>query len=151
MTDVSLQAIADRLEIEDVLSRYAWSIDTKNFDGLDEVFTADAHVDYTSAGGIKGAYPEVKAWLANVLPHFPAYQHLVTNKDIRINGDTATSRAEFYNPMMNAKPDGSTTFFFVGGEYHDDLVRTPQGWRIKQRIEKSVWADGDVPATPPGE
>ena len=46
--------------------------------------TPDAFVDYTSAGGIKGQFPEIKAWLSQVLPHFPAYQHLVTNKDIRI-------------------------------------------------------------------
>jgi 3-phenylpropionate/cinnamic acid dioxygenase small subunit len=144
----SPQDIADRLEIEDVLTRYAWAIDTGEFDALDQVFTPDAFVDYTSAGGIKGNYPEVKEWLSTVLPHFPAYQHFVTNKDIRVDGDSATSRAGFYNPMAQAKGDG-LSFFFVGGEYHDKLVRTPQGWRIKERIEKTVWADGDVPATPP--
>ena len=145
---ISTQDIADRLEIEDVLTRYAWSIDGGEFDGLDQVFTPDAFVDYTSAGGIKGNYPEIKKWLSTVLPHFPAYQHFVTNKDIRIEGDTATSRAGFYNPMAQAK-EGGLSFFFVGGEYHDKLVRTPDGWRIKERIEKTVWADGDVPAAPP--
>jgi len=150
MGEPSLQGIADRLEIDDVLSRYAWSIDTRNFDGLDDVFTPDAHVDYTSAGGIKGAYPEIKAWLAKVLPSFHAYQHIVANRDIKIDGDTATSRAEFYNPMGQSDADGKVTFFFVGGEYHDELVRTAKGWRIKQRIEKTVWTDGNLPATPPG-
>ena len=108
------------------------------------------HLDYTSSGGVAGAFPEVKAWLVSVLPHFPAYQHLVTNTDIRIDGDTATSRAEFYNPMVTTKPDGSRGIFFVGGEYHDKLVRTPAGWRIAERIERSVWTDGDLPAVPPG-
>ena len=144
------QDIADRLDIEDVLTRYAWSIDTASWDGLDEVFTPDAFIDYTSSGGINGKYPEVKAWLESVLPHFPAYQHFVTNKDIRIDGDRATSRAEFYNPMAQQKEAG-LSLFFVGGEYHDKLVRTPAGWRISERIEKSVWVDGDVPATPPGD
>jgi len=145
-----LQAISDRLEIEDVLTRYAWAIDSRDFDGLDDVFTADAFVDYTSAGGIKGRFPEIKAWLAQVLPHFPAYQHLVTNKDINIHGDTATSRCGFYNPMGQPTKGEVLSFFFIGGEYHDQLVRTPAGWRIKERIEKTVWADGNVPATPPG-
>ncbi len=145
-----LQALADRLEIEDVLTRYAWAIDKKQFDELDGVFTPDAQLDYTSSGGEAGAYPDVKAWLAKVLPHFPAYQHLVTNKDITIDGDGATSRSEFYNPMVMAQRDGSTSIFFVGGEYHDDLVRTPNGWRITNRVEKSIWTDGAVPQTPPG-
>jgi len=143
-----LAALADRLEIEEVLTRYAWALDSKEFDRLDDVFTADAHIDYTSSGGVAGAFPEVKAWLAQVLPHFPAYQHLVTNKDIRVDGDGATSRSEFYNPMVTAKPDGSRGIFFVGGEYHDQLTRTPQGWRITDRVEKSIWTDGDFPAVP---
>lgn len=145
-----LQALADRLDIEDVLTRYAWALDGKQFDELDDVFAPDAHIDYTSSGGEAGAYPDVKAWLAGVLPHFPAYQHLVTNKHITIDGDRATSRSEFYNPMVMAKRDGTTSIFFVGGEYHDQLVRTPNGWRITNRVEKSIWTDGAVPQTPPG-
>jgi 3-phenylpropionate/cinnamic acid dioxygenase small subunit len=144
-----LAALVDRLAIEEVLTRYAWALDSKSFDGLDEVFTADAHIDYTSSGGVAGPFPEVKAWLARVLPNFPAYQHLVTNHQITVDGDRATSRAEFYNPMVTAKPDGSRGIFFVGGEYHDQLVRTPGGWRISERIEKSVWTDGELPAAPP--
>jgi 3-phenylpropionate/cinnamic acid dioxygenase small subunit len=145
----AIQALTDRLEIEDVLTRYAWSIDTATWDGLDEVFTPDAFIDYTSAGGIKGAFPEIKEWLSTVLPHFPAYQHLVTNKDIRIDGDTATSRCQFYNPMAQKAADGGTSMFFVGGEYRDKLVRTSDGWRISERIEHSVWTDGNLPAAPP--
>jgi 3-phenylpropionate/cinnamic acid dioxygenase small subunit len=145
-----LQALADRLDIEDVLTRYAWALDSKQFDELDRVFTPDAHVDYTSSGGEAGGYPDVKAWLAKVLPHFPAYQHLVTNKQITVDGDHATSRSEFYNPMVMAQRDGTTSIFFVGGEYHDQLVRTPDGWRITDRLEKSIWTDGAVPQTPPG-
>jgi 3-phenylpropionate/cinnamic acid dioxygenase small subunit len=145
----SAQDIGDRLDIEDVLTRYAWSIDTASWDGLDEVFTPDAFIDYTSAGGIKGNYPEIKEWLSTVLPFFAAYQHLVTNKDIRIDGDTATSRCQFYNPMVQKADDGGTSMFFVGGEYRDQLVRTADGWRIKERIEHSVWTDGNVPAAPP--
>jgi hypothetical protein len=133
-----------------VLTRYAWALDSKQFDELDRVFTPDAHIDYTSSGGEAGAYPDVKAWLAKVLPHFPAYQHLVTNKQITIDGDQATSRSEFYNPMIMSKPDDTTSIFFVGGEYHDQLVRTPDGWRITNRVEKSIWTDGAVPQTPPG-
>ena len=144
----ALEHLANRLEIEDVLTRYAWSIDTASWDGLDDVFTPDAFIDYTSAGGIKGQYPEIKEWLSSVLPHFPAYQHLVTNKDIQIDGDTATSRCQFYNPMAQKAADGSTSMFFVGGEYRDKFVRTADGWRIKERIEHSVWTDGNVPAPP---
>ena len=145
-----VQEIADRLAIEAVLTRYAWALDAREFDRLDEVFTPDAELDYTTAGGIKGSYPEVKAWLTKVLPYFPAYQHLVTNKEITIEGDTATSRAGFYNPMGHDRTDGTRVYFHCGGEYRDQLVRTPEGWRIKNRFEQTIWVDGEMPATLPG-
>jgi len=149
-TDQALSEIADRLAIEAVLSRYAWALDAKEFDKLDEVFTPDAELDYTTAGGIKGSYPEVKAWLTKVLTFFAAYQHLVTNKEITIDGDTATSRAGFYNPMGHDRADGTRAYFHCGGEYRDQLVRTPDGWRIRNRFEQTIWMDGEMPATLPG-
>jgi len=149
-TEFVLQEIADRLSIEAVLSRYAWALDAKEFGKLDQVFTPDAELDYTTAGGIKGSYPEVKAWLTRVLAFFPAYQHLVTNKEITIDGDTATSRAGFYNPMGHDRADGTRVYFHCGGEYRDQLVRTPDGWRIRNRFEQTIWMDGEMPATLPG-
>lgn len=144
MARPTLEQLLDRLEIDDLLTRYATAIDTSNFDLLDDVFTADAQIDYTSAGGIAGDFPTVKAWLAEVLAHFPAYQHLVANRTVAFDGDTATSVSMFFNPMV--QKNGDT--FLCGGEYHDRLIRGPEGWRILQRIEKTVWTYGAVPPVP---
>jgi 3-phenylpropionate/cinnamic acid dioxygenase small subunit len=144
------QDLADLIEIQGMLTRYAWALDAKEFDRLDAVFTPDAFLDYTTAGGIKGPYPEVKAWLASVLPFFPAYQHLVTNVEVSIDGDTATSRAAFYNPMGHDRADGTRAYFHCGGEYRDQWVRTTNGWRIKDRFEQTIWTDGELPAQLPG-
>ncbi len=145
MSEWSLKTITDRLEIEDLMRKYAWAIDHGNFDELDQVFTSDAVLDYTTAGGIKGAYSEVKEWLAGVLPGFPAYQHLVTNTEVTLNGDSATARSAFYNPMGHDRPDGTRAYFFCGGEYRDQLTRTANGWRINNRFEQTVWFDGEFP------
>jgi hypothetical protein len=144
MARPTLEELFDRLEIDELLTRYATAIDTKNFDLLDTVFTPDAHVDYTTAGGIAGDFPTVKAWLAEVLPHFPQYQHVVGNRNVTIDGDTASSIATFFNPMVMKSGDT----FFCGGEYRDQLVRTADGWRIKDRFEQTVWTYGAVPAVP---
>jgi len=144
-----LQELADRLDVESVLKRYAWAIDTREFDRLDDVFAPDAFLDYTTAGGIKGDYPEVKAWLARVLPQFPAFQHYITNVEVTFDGDTATSRAAFYNPMAHDRADGTRAYFHCGGEYRDKWVRTSDGWRIKDRFEQTVWVDGEFPAEVP--
>jgi 3-phenylpropionate/cinnamic acid dioxygenase small subunit len=144
MARPTLEELFDRLEIDELLTRYATAIDSKNFDLLDTVFTPDAHIDYTTAGGVAGDFPTVKAWLADVLPYFAQYQHVVGNRDVTLDGDTASSISKFFNPMV--MENGDT--FFCGGEYRDQLVRTADGWRIKDRFEQAVWTYGAVPPVP---
>ena len=70
------------------------------------MFTQDAYIDYTALGGIEGRYPEVKAWLAEVLPNFPMYAHMLGNFSVRIDGDTASSRTICFNPMVAGRREG---------------------------------------------
>ena len=133
--------LADRLAIDDQLTRYCRAIDTGAWDLLDEVFTPDAVVDYTSSGGQRGTYREIKAWLASVLPTFAMRQHLVTNREIAIDGDTATSRAYLLNPMGVRRGDGGLDLFITGATYHDRWRRTPDGWRLVERVLEEHWRD----------
>ena len=137
MTD--LQTLADRLAIDDLLTRYTRAIDTGDWDRLDEVFTADAHIDYTATGGTSGSFPEVKKWLAETLPMFTRLQHYVTQKDVTLDGDEARVAAYFYNPMAIDNADGPSFFMEIGGVYHHELVRTEAGWRSRHLHEQLVW------------
>ncbi|MHA0286602.1 nuclear transport factor 2 family protein [Mycobacterium sp. C3-094] len=138
---LSLEEISDRLEIQQLLVDYSTAIDQKRFDDLDAVFTPDAYIDYSVAGGIEGRFPEVKAWLKEVLPNFPIYYHMLGNVDIRISGDTATSRAICFNPMvMGSDPDKNPAqVYFVGIWYVDEFVRTDHGWRMSKRVEEKCF------------
>lgn len=130
---LSLAEISDRFEIQQLLVDYSTAIDRRRFDDLDLVFTPDAYIDYRAMGGIDGRYPEVKAWLAEVLPNFPAYAHMLGNFDVRIAGDTASSRTICFNPMVLA--DDQQQILFCGLWYEDEFVRTPDGWRMSRRVE----------------
>jgi hypothetical protein len=130
---LSLEEISDRLEIQDLLVAYSTAIDTRRFDDLDRVFTPDAYIDYREMGGIDGRFPEVKAWLANVLPNFPAYAHMLGNFDVRIDGDTASSRTVLFNPMVLG--GDRNQILFCGLWYEDEFIRTPEGWRMSRRVE----------------
>ena len=142
---MDLQTLADRLEVDDLLTRYTRAIDTGEWDRLDEVFTADAEIDYTSTGGIRGGYPEVKAWLAQNLPMFPRRQHVLGQREVLLDGDPAqTGRvtAYFLNPMVLPQRDGSELLWEFGGLYHHDLVRTGSGWRSRGLVEELCWKRG---------
>jgi hypothetical protein len=139
---LSLAEVADRFAIDDLLTRYTMAVDSGEWDELDTVFTPDAVIDYTSAGGIRGTRAEIKAWLAEALAAFPVRQHLICNKRVVIEGDTATVRAYFYNPMMITIGDGPPRPTPGGGYYNHRLVRTPEGWRSVELIEEEVWRTG---------
>jgi hypothetical protein len=127
------QEISDRFEIQQLLIDYSTAIDQRRFDDLDRVFTEDAYIDYRAMGGIDGRFPEVKAWLAQVLPNFPAYAHMLGNFDVRIDGDTASSRTICFNPMVLG--GDKNQILFCGLWYSDEFVRTPEGWRMSRRVE----------------
>lgn len=142
---LSLAEISDRLEIQQLMATYSNAIDRHDFERLDEVFTADAYIDYRAMGGIDGRYPQVKAWLGPALQHFPRYYHLIANTEVVLAGDTATARTVCFNPMEVPLPQGGSQVMFLGLWYLDRLVRTPAGWRISERVEEACYRH-NVPA-----
>jgi 3-phenylpropionate/cinnamic acid dioxygenase small subunit len=145
MAPLSLEQISDRIEINDLLVRYTMAIDQKDWALLDQCFTADAHLDYTSAGGIAGDYPKVRAWLEKALAPFAMTVHYITNSTVKLAGNSATARTAVLNPMGFQQEDGSMHQFTVGAYYNDKLVRTTDGWRIVERIEESAFMEGTLP------
>src|SRR5262245_15882848 len=96
---LSLEEISDRFEIQDLLTRYTLAIDNEDWNLLDTVFTPDAWVDYESSGGIKGNYPEIRVWLAQVLPNLKNKMHMVAPTHVKtIARDTASTRTYLHNP-----------------------------------------------------
>lgn len=136
---LSLAEISDRLEIQQLLIDYSTAIDRRRFDDLDAVFTPDAYIDYRAMGGIDGHYPQVKAWLAEVLPNFANYAHMLGLPSIRVTGDSATARTFCFNPMVFASDNSDTSekpaTMLLGLWYDDEFVRTPYGWRMSRRVE----------------
>jgi len=143
--EMSLREISDRIEIQDLLTRYTVAIDTKDWNLLDTCFTPDAQLDYTESGGTKGAYPEVRQWLEKALGLFPMTMHFISNTTVQIEGDRARARTYVINPMGFPKEDGSLHLFTVGGYYNDELVRTADGWRIARRYEEQAYLEGSLP------
>ncbi|MDB5396656.1 MAG: nuclear transport factor 2 family protein [Rhodospirillales bacterium] len=130
-----LREMLDQYAIEKVLKHYARALDEKNYDALDACFTADAVLDYTGAGGIKGTYAVVKAWLKDVLDPIPEMQHFTTNVEIVFDGDRATGTSYTLNVNGMRDETGMLQHMVVGAQYFDSFARTPKGWRITSRRE----------------
>jgi hypothetical protein len=135
MTLLGLQEISDRIEIQDLLSRYTDAIDRRDWEALDRIFTPDAWIDYTSVGGASGNLPEIKQFLDESFKLFASSQHLIGSSVVDIDGDEATARTICHNPMV-FKGGDDPQLLVCGIWYRDRLVRTAEGWRIAERVEE---------------
>lgn len=138
---LDLQQISDRLEIQDLLVDYCYAIDFRDWDALDRIFTPDAVIDYTELGGSKGDLAATKAFLAQAMPMFESFQHMISTSKVTIDGDTAEGRTILHNPMVlpARTPEDKPHVFFCGLWYRDTFVRTPEGWRISGRYEEKSY------------
>ena len=80
-----------------------------------------------------------KKFLAMAMPNFSSFQHMVSTSKITLNGDEATGKTICHNPMVIDKGNGETHVFYCGLWYVDKFVRTPDGWRIKERVEEKSY------------
>ena len=138
---MDLQELSDRAEINDVLIRYTRAIDTGDWDRLDTVFTPDAQIDYTESGGIAAAFPEVKPWLAEMLPaFFPKRMHTLGQVEV------LPGRRQRGGVGVLPQPDARWTTGMAGPRssrsavyYHHTMTRTAEGWRSRRLHEEVVW------------
>ena len=130
--------LSDLQDIRDLTLDYANAIDQQEFDTLDNIFTADAYIDYTAMGGPEGRYPEIKPFLKASLPLFPNYQHFNSNCRVHLHGDNATARIYCLNPMqVPTSLGGNDEVMLLGLWYVDKYIRQDNHWRICERVEEA--------------
>lgn len=134
------QEISDRLEIEQLLVRYCYAVDDRDWPAYLRVFTPDARIDYSETGGPIGTPPEMAAFLRKALAKVKSAQHVISTTLLEINGDHATARTICQCPMVLDMGEGKEQVIFQGLWYEDELTRTADGWRIAKRYERNSYA-----------
>jgi hypothetical protein len=129
--------MSDQQEVVDALVRYATALDTREWDLLATVFTADAVADYGELGGVNTGLAAITA-VVRSLEGFDATQHLLGNFVVEVDGDTATA-----NCYLQAQHVVDGDVFTIGGTYRDRLTRTLAGWRIAHRTLLPTWTAGN--------
>lgn len=154
MSDYSPEAVADRMAIHDLITRYVHALDDREYDALDSVFLPDTMFDLTSAGAIRDRWPAVKELYKSQKTIYVNYLHVYGNIRIDFDSDRRSARvkSKVINPMGVPDETGTVRFFQVHGTYDDVFVKTEKGWRIKERKWNHGWISGDYPfEKPPGE
>jgi hypothetical protein len=132
---VDIAALTDRIEIDDLITRYATAVDSRDWVLFRSCFLPDATLDYTTAGGPAGSVDDMASWLEQTLTMFTLSVHYVSNRAVELAGDEATGWLAYYNP--NTLADGG--LLMSGGHYRDRYVRTADGWKFAARATEGNW------------
>jgi hypothetical protein len=131
---------SDRSDIIDLAVRYAWALDGKDLEELRNVFTPDATA--VLRGVRCDGVDEIIARVGGAVLRLDNTQHLVGNHQVTVAGDTGTHRCQLQGQHVLAGCEGGDNFI-VGGYYEDQVVRTPDGWRIAHRLMQQTWTAGN--------
>jgi hypothetical protein len=109
--------------------RYAQAMDTGNWAELRDCFTDDAKIAIERVEGDPFSYDEYEAFAKNATANLRYVQHVVTNLDYELAGDTASGRCSFVNPCL--RDSGEPLLF--GGFYFDNVALADGVWRFTSR------------------
>ena len=123
---------ADRFEIIDLLNRYAFALDDKDWERLRRVFTEDAVFSEFPPVPMEGIEVIVPT-IARTMSRFEVTQHLLGPTTLEWDGDDAAKSRCYIQATHRYLPEKGGGVYTLHGTYIDDIVRTPGGWRIQHR------------------
>lgn len=132
----TLEELADRLAIQDVLTKHSRGVDRAEEATLKSAYWPDATVAY---GGFNGLAHEFCEYLPAGIKQYAATQHTITNVDIDLRGDEA--RVETYVTAYHyfANDEGQDTEMTYLGRYLDRMVKRGDVWKIAHRQVVMDW------------
>lgn len=135
-----LQTLTDERDVINLASRYCWALDAKDFEELRNIFTSDAFaiLGGTECHGIDAIIKRI----SSALTRLDASHHLVGSHVVTVDGDCADHKCYLQAQHVLQGTEGGD-LWLVAGTYEDQMVRTRNGWRIKERILSRVWTEGN--------
>jgi hypothetical protein len=140
-----VQTLLDKEAIRELRYKFAQALDYQDWQLLQNLFTDELDVDLSALGvpvqkmrreEFSGLYKH--AFSREGLKT----QHNCANFRIQIEGDSATSQANFFGQhYIQGFADGEE--FLLRGEYVDKLVRTAAGWKINATKLNVFYATGN--------
>lgn len=139
---------AERLAIRELVNRYFFAIDDRDEALLASCFTAEATAHYH-----KGFVTEVRLknggdiarFLLDRTSVYSATNHVASNMNIARHVDTARV---VIHTVATCVVGSQGKVLVRGIRYEDDLVREPDGWRIRHRVHIPQWQYEAAAVTP---
>jgi hypothetical protein len=150
MEAIATLGAEEKLAIQELLARYAWTFDTGDVEGFVDCFAPDATLceDAFEEPDLWAGHEQIRAMARFFFsrPSFPGRQHHVSHILIEGQGDTATVRSFCFVTDCKGEPPYLIRF---AGHYFDQVVRLDGRWLFKTRLIRD-WS-GEVLGGFPGQ
>src|SRR3954449_11193499 len=136
--DPRISAIQDRLDITDVLYRYASTIDRFDYEGLRSTVSDDLVAQYGNADPVSGG-DAVIAWIGEFTADVVWQHHFLSVYHVDVDGDHA--KALVYHTshqVFSSEPEAPK---LLVGRYQNELRRAGDGWKISRLLLEIVWGE----------
>ena len=135
-------ALADKSDIRDLINRFANSFDLKDWQGLQACLCATLHIDYSD---LRGTPPETISdkrfvELRQKALEPLATQHLMSNHDITVEGDSAKAIAS----CVIFRKSGEHQTLNTHCVYFFGMARDSEGWKIAAIRQQVLINEGDT-------
>jgi ketosteroid isomerase-like protein len=134
----SLRTLQDRNDIADVLYRYSSAVDSFDNAGVRSVLADDILAQYGNGEPVTGG-DTLANWIAEATASVIWQHHLLNVYHVKIDGDQA-STLSYLTSYQVFKEDPNAAVILVA-RYHDELKRTPDGWKISKRTMELLWGE----------
>ncbi|MGH7899581.1 MAG: nuclear transport factor 2 family protein, partial [Candidatus Binatia bacterium] len=120
----------DKDAIRELIARYCFLIDGKQYDEWAKTFAEDAVFEVVGTFKFEGR-EAIRAFADNIPLNeqgLPGFKHCTLNHVVSVDGDRA--KAECYVVLVN---DGKPLQINMAGRYEDDLVKQGGRWLFRKR------------------
>lgn len=136
LDESTLQALKDRIDIEEVLHTYSSAIDRFDIDAVRGVLADDIWAQYATFEPVEGG-DTLADWIAGATASVIWQHHQLSVYHVDVQGDHANTVSYLTShQVFREDPDAAK---ILVARYHDELRRTEHGWKISKRVMELLW------------
>jgi 3-phenylpropionate/cinnamic acid dioxygenase small subunit len=138
--------LEDRVEIEELMARYAWTLDTGDFEGYADCFHPDGWLEHWPQGqcvGREGLKRATDSLWYDTPDHYLGRQHRMSQVLMSPEGENGVRIKCFWSILQHDVRTFENRVFGMGT--WDTLAEKRDGeWRLKS-VQVDLWINGQVP------
>jgi uncharacterized protein (TIGR02246 family) len=131
VVDAEVRWLLDRAQIRELTARYNRAFDDNDPESFAATFTDDGVMAVEGTFSVEG-----RQGLAEMVRHTPyGVVHVTVDATVEVSGDNAVQDVKL---LVLSRPGpeagaGGKSRLTNSGRYHDELIRTADGWRFARR------------------